>query len=515
MTSRFGRAIDALEAALIRSSALRKWLRSRRWCGETLGMRSEMSIKDRLLLAESRDEAIVFFLALARDAEAPRLLNLPLSLTSTRIESDAFEFALGSEAFFVTDAEDREAFARFLADGFRRSPKLPTRSGDHLRFHGESLGTFRSWTPLTGGDTSNLLVRIAASEREIIYKSYKLLEPSNREPRILERLHQCGFAHVPRFLGDLSLGRGEERLVLGVVTEAVDSEDLFHWLLEGWRSASDSASPPRAEFETTSLELIGQLGETTADLHDSLSERKTGPFQIETFTREDMRSAYRIATSNLTDSLRMLARQAHGDGGDQVDSAMGARTSLLDHRRAIEEMLTLLELSVGTAKTVTHGDLHLGQVLRSRRDGSLFFIDFEGEPERVAGQRSMKLPPLRDVATMNRSFSYVRHFAWRDRLAARDLGSFGLPDHEESLATGEALLRRMRSWETDAMETYSRRYLARTNLYPGLDTGIARQAIRAWMMEKALYELRYELKHRPQNISIALEGILSLANRGP
>jgi maltose alpha-D-glucosyltransferase/alpha-amylase len=434
-------------------------------------------------------------------------------VATARLDPEAFELQVGPERFYVTEAERREDYGRFLAEGFQRDPRLRTRAGDTLHFRGEPLGAFRSASLSVGGDTSNLLLRMNTSRLEVVVKSYKLLDPNNREPVILERLYRRRFPYVPRYLGEVSLGRGEERLVLGIATEWLEADDLFTWLTQGWHDEIGRGHAA-GNFEEASLDLAGALGDATASLHDALVDRKPGPFHAELFEPEDMQSAFRLATSNLTEALRMLGRHAQGEGPIPSDLADRSRGLLLENRRAIEDVLVSLEASVGTAKTVTHGDLHLGQVLRSKREGALVFIDFEGEPERVPGLRSVKLPPLRDAATMNRSFAYVTHTAWRDFLGGDSNATWKLMNREDVPPEGRDYFRRLQQWEEAARDGFTQRYLAHVTLYPELDVETALRAIRGWMMEKALYELRYELKHRPTRFLIPLDGILSLANRG-
>jgi len=511
MPPRFEDAVGILEDAVRRSAAFRVWLRSRRWCGETVGIRSELAVRDSALLAASGSETLVLTLVLARKGPSSVLLHLPLSVATARLDPGAFELSSGPERWYVVEAERRGSYAQFITEGLRRGLRLRTHAGDSLHFRGGSLGAFRSLEHGTEGDSSNLLVHMATADLEVVFKSYKILDPQNREPLILERLRRRGFAQTPRFLGELSLGQGEERLVLGVATQKIDAEDLFAHLTGWWRKELRRPSLASTDLEQLTLRLADELGEATAALHDTLVDRKPGPFQAEPYTLEDAQSAYRIATRNLKDSTRILARR-RGERGDlPSDLASECRELLLDHRKAIEGVLGSLEASVGTVKCVTHADLHLGQVLRARQDGSLLFIDFEGEPERSPGQRSVKLPPLRDVATMVRSFAYVKHTAWRDCLGGEPRAALkAMRPHDLSFGLRE-VLGRLQAWESAAVRRFSGRYLARTRLYPELDQAMAQRIIRGWAMEKALYELRYELKHRPGNFLIPVEGILSLA----
>jgi len=245
-------------------------------------------------------------------------------------------------------------------------------------------------------------------------------------------------------------------------------------------------------------------------LHEALLDRHPGPFQAEAFTAEDGEAATKAALTNLSDSLRRLAALAKGPDDSTSKLAAEARALVFTARDRIERTLAGIEATVGTPKAVTHADLHLGQVLRT--DADLFlFIDFEGEPERPSLERSRKLPPLRDVATMERSFSYVKHYAWREATGGDATAAWRLLRRQEWSTVEEAEARGLQAWEAAAIERYGRAYLRRSNFYESLDPSDAFRAIRGWAMEKALYEFRYELKHRPQNIFIPLEGIMSLA----
>lgn len=511
MPSRFALAIEALEAAVRRSASFRTWLRARRWCGEAVGVHSELAVRDLAILTETGTEVLAFLLALAKEGTSSLLVHLPLSVATSRFAPDAFELEVGPDRFYVLEAERRESYARFLMEGFRAPRKWPTRAGGALHFQGGPLGSFRGFEPTTAGDSSNLLLRIATSEVSLVFKSYKLLDPHNREPAILERLHRRRFPHAPRLLGQLSLGQGEERLVLGAATPRLDATDLFTWLVEGWREALAQGSTAPGSFEAQTTDLAVRLGEATADLHDALVDRKPGTFQAESFSPEDAQTAFRLATRNLSDSLRLLLRRDSGDLATQAESVSGFRTQLLDHRREIEDVLAFLAAGVGTVKSVTHGDLHLGQVLYSPNGDALTFIDFEGEPERAPALRSVKLPPLRDIATLTRSFAYVRQYVWRNHLAPAETGAARPPEPDDVLRENRQAYSRLCSWEATAGRALRERYLARTDLYPELDADLAQRLIRGWAMEKALYELRYELMHRPANFLIPLEGVLSMA----
>jgi maltose alpha-D-glucosyltransferase/alpha-amylase len=359
-------------------------------------------------------------------------------------------------------------------------------------------------------DSSNLLVPFSTEARDVLFKSYKLPDVHNREPDLVARLRRKGFPNVPRYLGEFVLGQGDDRVALGIAVEFLETLDLFSWFTGQWRVALlGGVAGTNADFDATSLVVAATLGEKTAEMHAALTDEHSGPFQRETFIAEDAEAAKKAALSNLSDALVRLAALARDSDRTTALRAAEARGMVFENRDRIEIVINGIDATVGTAKCVTHADLHLGQVLRMK-DGKLLFIDFEGEPERVPGQRHMKLPPLRDVATLGRSFSYVAHYAWREFTHGDASAALRLLTRDALSAEESAVGERLVAWERGASERCSGAYLAKTRAYRDMDRENAVRAIRGWMMEKALYELRYELKHRPLNVLIPLEGVMSL-----
>src|SRR5437762_4614431 len=165
MPSRFDDAIDVTDRALRTSRPLRTWLGSLRWCGDSIRMTTRLDVKDRAILSESGTEAIVFFLLLATDPGAgARPIHLPLSIARARFDREAVALEGGASPIYVMEAERREVYARFVVDAFRRGAKLGTGSGDSLTFHGDGIGAFRGASPILGGDTSNVVLRIRSEE---------------------------------------------------------------------------------------------------------------------------------------------------------------------------------------------------------------------------------------------------------------------------------------------------------------------------------------------------------------
>jgi maltose alpha-D-glucosyltransferase/alpha-amylase len=148
---------------------------------------------------------------------------------------------------------------------------------------------------------------------------------------------------------------------------------------------------------------------------------------------------------------------------------------------------------MGTHQTRVHGDYHLGQVLRTHDDFSI--IDFEGEPSRSMTERREKTSPLKDVAGMLRSIDYAVATANED----------GLTDD----------LRNLKTWRENAELSFVVGYLgavgtSEPSLVP-LEPGAFRQSLDLFMIEKALYEVRYELDNRPDWVDIPLGALQRIA----
>jgi maltose alpha-D-glucosyltransferase/alpha-amylase len=145
-------------------------------------------------------------------------------------------------------------------------------------------------------------------------------------------------------------------------------------------------------------------------------------------------------------------------------------------------------------KTRFHGDYHLGQVLVAKDD--VIIIDFEGEPSRSLPERRHKHSPLRDVVGMLRSLNYAAHAALRQATADRT-------------SQWEVLAPYASDWERRARTAFLARYTEAAQdsaAYPA-DPGQATMLLDLFTLEKACYELRYELDNRPDWVAIPLGGL--------
>jgi maltose alpha-D-glucosyltransferase/alpha-amylase len=261
---------------------------------------------------------------------------------------------------------------------------------------------------------------------------------------------------------------------------------------------------PPASFETLAggiLASVELLGRRTGELHLALASARDDPaFAPEPLNMLAQRSTYQSMRNTATRGLRALEAAR---GLPEV-CAVEAR-EVLDHSDELMERLRRLLSAPGGQRIRVHGDLHLGQVLSTGRD--FLFIDFEGEPSLPVGQRRLKRSPLRDVAGMLRSFDYAA------RSSIPDAAARGQVRSEER--AHELLIAHAEEWVTWAGAAYLRGYLdvvGPTGLVPS-DPHSRRIQLDAHLLEKALYEVRYELDHRPDWVGIPLAGLRRLLGR--
>jgi maltose alpha-D-glucosyltransferase/alpha-amylase len=236
----------------------------------------------------------------------------------------------------------------------------------------------------------------------------------------------------------------------------------------------------------------------TAELHVALSRPTTDPaFAPEPITADDVAGwrAHAIAEAEktleiLTNSLANSTAPLPPEVAADADSLLKRRALLL---RRIEASTTSVPKGI---KTRRHGDYHLGQVLVRRND--FILVDFEGEPGRTLPERRIKHSPLTDVAGMLRSFAYARRAA-----ALRN---------PQAAAQNGRLEPFLEKWEQETRETFVTAYdaVARTNgLYESLQEVLP--LLQLFEIEKALYEVRYELGNRPDWASIPLRSLIAFA----
>jgi maltose alpha-D-glucosyltransferase/alpha-amylase len=254
------------------------------------------------------------------------------------------------------------------------------------------------------------------------------------------------------------------------------------------------ASAAAGDVHGVYLQLMQTLGTRTGELHCALATSTGDPaFDPEVVSQGDFDKWKAGIHAEALKTLDLLAARR----GQLTSPARDDASELLEHRERLLRRIDGYRLPVGaTRKTRYHGDFHLGQVLLQKLD--FVIIDFEGEPARSIEERRAKHSPLKDVAGMLRSFNYAHWTALRQALEGHD--------------DLERLAPHADDWETRVRRSFLGAYeeaVRGSGLYASFDD--MRELLELFELEKALYELRYELGNRPGWVGIPLQGILALA----
>jgi maltose alpha-D-glucosyltransferase/alpha-amylase len=260
--------------------------------------------------------------------------------------------------------------------------------------------------------------------------------------------------------------------------------------------ASYGEIPPRAqELIGSYLESARVLGERTGEMHLTLASEKRDPdFIPEEFTTLYQRSLYQSLRNLTTDVFQTLKRKIKDLPQDVKDDA----AMILERKPEIMEVFGRVTKSKFDALRIRcHGDYHLGQVLYTGND--FVIMDFEGEPARSMSDRRVKRASLRDVAGMLRSFHYAVNVAM---FGQRELGVI----HDDDLDYFGELGAFWNYWVSAA---YVKAYLATLGISPLIPDSHEefQTMLDIFVLEKAVYELGYELNNRPGWIKIPVDGM--------
>lgn len=261
------------------------------------------------------------------------------------------------------------------------------------------------------------------------------------------------------------------------------------------------------EHMGASLEHVRLLGQRTAELHVALAadwvEKSMSPEPLTDFDRRALYQSIARQLDTAMQALRKKVPQLPDEQRQQAKAVLEHEADLRSQVRAISQNRIVAQ------RTRIHGDFHLGQVLFTGKD--FVIIDFEGEPARPLSERRLKRSPMYDVAGMLRSLQYAANAA-----AAQDLPTRGVIRSEDKPRLEEAA----HAWIRWASAVFLHSYRAAAGaaaFVPQTQRGFD-ALLRAFLIEKAAYELVYELNNRPNWVGIPLAGLLQMlpmASRQP
>ncbi len=261
--------------------------------------------------------------------------------------------------------------------------------------------------------------------------------------------------------------------------------------------------PPTLAQDTIGPYLVSAevLGRRTAELHVALASAPDDPsFAPEPFSLIYQNSLCHAMRSFATQTLQLLRDRLTELPEELIENAQ----QVLDMEKSIiERFRSIRRQRISAARIRCHGDYHLGQVLYTGKD--FVIIDFEGEPARPLSERRIKRSPLRDVAGMIRSFHYATHSAM--------LHQASLARSPEDLLALEYWAQFWYIWVSSAFLKSYLNAVEQAQLLP-IDPEQLKILLDACLLEKAVYEIGYELNNRPDWLKVPLQGILQLMEAG-
>jgi len=437
----------------------------------------------------------------------------------------------GARKGVLFDAWLDDGFARTLLEALEQTEEVRTRRGSvvgaQTAAFAEARGTGELRVSRMSAEQSN--TSLVYGDR-LILKLFRRLQPGiNPDYEIGRQLtERIQFPRVPAVAGAFEYRMtAEHPTTLAMLQQLVESQ------ADGWRHATDEVSrffevvdgrpAPSESLPATFADMAAAslppiirdamsgypgtaetLGRRTAEVHLALaSDTSQAAFAPEAFTKDDLAAVSMDAAVQARKALDALkaaltpsassSRRLPDDVVARVGELLAAEEQLLGRIRSAPA------LEFSASKIRVHGDYHLGQVLWA--EGDFYILDFEGEPARSLEQRRQKQSPLKDVAGMLRSFGYAAYAGLFAHASTRP-GQF------------VQLEPWARIWQTWASAAFLKGYLAAAGgaLFIPSDPAHRDALLNLYLLDKALYELNYELNNRPDWIRIPLKGILDIVN---
>ncbi len=448
--------------ARLESELLPHWLPHCRWfSGKARGLAGL-----RIVDAAKLGAAWLFAIQSTYADGSADIYTLPLSIASSGVDAVAVIAELPEDRVLCDATHTAEFRAALLQS-------IATDS-THGALRGESGAGLAAMFP-KGTVPDSRVLKAEQSNTSLIYgerlfvKLYRRLVPGiNPDAEVLRFLSErTDFRAIPAFCGTVTWG--ESALALALELRANEGDA---WVLALREFTRDTPASRPAW-----LQLAHRLGQRTGEMHRALASTDA----LAEFAPE------RVQPGD-------LARMADRSNTASLRSVLHARLPTLPAatRALAESALLALDRALPTPttrlgwKTRTHGDYHLGQVLFTGDD--FIIIDFEGEPARPLAERRAKSPPLRDVAGMLRSFHYAAHAGRRQSGAS---------------------LEQAEHWASQSQAAFLAGWREATHASP-IAAADEAALLRFFLLEKALYEIAYELNNRPDWLDIPLRGLLTI-----
>lgn len=489
------------------------YLAKRRWFGSKgeklksarFVAATPMGITHNILLGEleteleGHTETYLVPLTAAWDDTQPSALSQQLALARIR---------QGRRVGYLTDGFSVEGMARGVIRGLCERSVISGRNGtleflgtDHL--DGMSIADDLPVRWLSAEQSNSSLIIADMAMIKLIRHISAGIHP---EAEMTRYLTEVGYQNTAQLLGEVVRTSAEgDRFTLMIVQGAIRNQgDAWNWMLTNLRRVLDDIGISQPDDETQSdmtrplVNFSGKLGTRLGELHAALAlDTDNEDFVPLPALRENCDLWRDSAVGQIENALTILEEEK-----DHLEPEVAALVRpLLAQRDHLLDLAGSLSLAAEGAMMIrNHGDFHLGQVLVAEDDA--YIIDFEGEPARSLTHRRAKTIPLRDVAGLLRSLSYLAATA---ELETEAVAETDTPERS-------SIIRRfVEEAEQSFLDNYIEAIGGSKNLQ--VEPAKRQQMLDLYLLEKAAYEIAYEARNRPKWLPIPLRGFAAIVKR--
>jgi len=503
----------------IEREILPNYIQTCRWFGSKARTLRHLRVIEQTAISSGADAARLWFLEVSYLDGPTEIYSLPVKIASDEAARAVLRNAAhaiiarfaGAKETILYDAIWDENFRSQLFGAIVQRQTMNGATGDLIGIASKSLGAdslvLSGRSQVLGGEQSNSSMLF---DNKFFLKLYRKLEDGvNPDVEITRFLtERANFPNVPAFVGAIEYRRKKsEPTVVCLLQSAVPNESdvwartldavgrYYERVLGRKADLQNQTAPPASLLD----ELIGGvypekaklLGQRTGELHLALaSNNDDRAFAPEPFNAMAQRSVYQSMRTLLRRAFTLLEKKLSNlskVSREEAKEVIAAEQEILAREKR------LLDRRSNAAKIRIHGDYHLGQVLYTGKD--FVILDFEGEPARALSERKLKRCALRDVAGMMRSFQYAAYSAlWQPAMRTEDIPFL---EHWADL------------WYRQMSSVFLQSYLKTTAgaIFIPQNADDLQIMLEAYLLDKAVYEIGYELNHRPDWVVIPIRGI--------
>ncbi|MDO1445611.1 maltose alpha-D-glucosyltransferase [Rhodocytophaga aerolata] len=533
--------VESANMQRLQQKVLPAYIKSCRWFGGKARTVQSMKVLENIAIPFNKETASMLIVEVSYNEGLPEMYMLPIAFATGDLEKKLRDgcpksviatISVKGEKGVLYDAVYNEEFQGALFTMMAKKRRLKDRGDAELVFY--AAKETESLLKQKGAKVTSRLLSAEQSNTSITFENTFFLKLYRKLDRVLNPdveisqylTDKATYSQTPRFIGAIEhqLPR-QAPISIGMMQEMVpnqgDAWEYFSDSLQRYfeRVLSDghfkdiiapvgNLSEP-VSFEDTPpllqnliggayVERVHLLGRRTAELHLALAAHPDEKnFEPEAFSLHYQRSLYSSLQSLVRGSYQSMEKNMKNLPANvkaEAEEVLSMRNDIL------KNMQRIFAHKIDTDKIRTHGDYHLGQVLFTGKD--FVIIDFEGEPARSFSERRLKRSPLRDVAGMIRSFHYAAYNALLKHPSVREEDTPYLVQWAEQ-------------WYHYISGYYLKSYLEYTsgqNFIPKKKEDFD-MLLQVFLLEKAVYELGYELNNRPDWVLIPIKGIKSIMSK--